>query len=401
MKILFIHEVSYLKKPVYEIHEFPELLSVMGHDITFFEFDEGRKFWDKSTVVTNKEIKGKVLAGAKIKLIRPFQLGVPGLDRLFVVLTSFFKLRKTIKQNGYDVIVLYAVPTYGAQAIWLANKSGVPVVFRALDVTHKIRKSIFAGLIRRVEKFVYRKSNLLSSNNLAMERYCIDTSNRTAASIVHFPPLDLSHFQKASRDYELRKNLGISDSDRVIVYMGSFFYFSGLVEALKSFASTQSENENIKFLMIGGGELDSELRGLTRSMGLSEKVIFTGYVNYEELPRYLALADVAVNTLEPTMVANAAFPNKVLQYLAAGLPVVSTGLEGLRGIFSESKEVSWSSTPSSVIQDACEIASALMKDSSGRENLNFEPLLRQFLPERAAMAFEASLLEQVESSAIK
>jgi glycosyltransferase involved in cell wall biosynthesis len=183
--------------------------------------------------------------------------------------------------------------------------------------------------------------------------------------------------------------------------MGSFFYFSGLMQALKAFASTQSENVNIKFLMIGGGELDSQLRSYSRSMGLSERVIFTGYVNYGELPRYLALADVAVNTLESTMVANAAFPNKVLQYLAAGLPVVSTKLEGLRGIFSESKKISWSSTPASVIQDACEIASALLKDSSSQKDQHFEPLLQQFHPEQAAMAFEASLLEIVESSAIK
>jgi glycosyltransferase involved in cell wall biosynthesis len=401
LKILFIHEVSYLKKPVYEIHEFPELLSVMGHEISFFEFDEGRKFWDASTIVKDEEVGGKVLPTAKITLIRPSQLGIPGIDRLFVVLSSFSKLRKIIKRHNYDVIVLYAVPTFGAQAIWFAKRRGIPVVFRALDVAHKIRESIFAGVIKKAERFVYTESDLLSSNNPAMERYCIKISGRTKMTIVHFPPLDLSHFQTAQRDYGLRNRLGISDSDKVIVYMGSFFYFSGLVDAIKEFAAGGSEHENIKLLLIGGGELDPELKSLTRDLGLSEKVIFTGYVPYEELPRYLALADVAVNTLESTLVANAAFPNKVLQYLASGLPVVSTKLEGLLGIFSESKEISWGSTPASVIKFAREITACLSQDLVDDKNQKFEPLLLQFLPEKAAMAFEASLIKLVESSATK
>ena len=45
MKLLFIHEVSYRKKVIFEMHEIPELLAVRGHDITFLEFDEGGKFW--------------------------------------------------------------------------------------------------------------------------------------------------------------------------------------------------------------------------------------------------------------------------------------------------------------------------------------------------------------------
>ena len=40
MKILVVHEVSYLRKVVYEIHEFPELLALRGHEVTFVDFDE-------------------------------------------------------------------------------------------------------------------------------------------------------------------------------------------------------------------------------------------------------------------------------------------------------------------------------------------------------------------------
>ena len=38
MKILVLHEIDYLEKVIYEIHEFPELLARAGHEVTFFHF---------------------------------------------------------------------------------------------------------------------------------------------------------------------------------------------------------------------------------------------------------------------------------------------------------------------------------------------------------------------------
>jgi glycosyltransferase involved in cell wall biosynthesis len=395
LRILFIHEVSYQKKPVYEIHEFPELLSLMGHEISFFEFDEGRKFWNKSTRAKEKSIQGRVLSEAKLKLFRPFQLGIPGIDRILVVFSSLFSLSKLIKEDNFDVIVLYAVPTFGSQAVFLAKRRGVPLLFRALDVTHKIRPSMFSPLIKQVERFVYRESEVLSANNSAMEKYTVELSKRKSPTVVHLPPLDLKHFENPVRDIGLRQSLGIHPHEKVIVYMGSFFYFSGLVEVLKEFAKISSVDDNVKLLLLGGGDQFDELLNLSRNLDLTEKVIFTGFISYQELPKYLSLADVAINPLKPVLVSNAAFPHKVLQYLAVGLPVVSTKLDGLVSFFAGSKEVTWGSSPESVFSIAHNNLLETSSLPSPRKTRLAEPLLQQFLPSRAAGAFEKTLLELV------
>jgi glycosyltransferase involved in cell wall biosynthesis len=134
--------------------------------------------------------------------------------------------------------------------------------------------------------------------------------------------------------------------------MGSFFYFSGLSDALNEFAEVSKSSPNLKFLLVGGGEQDAELKQQVVSLGISEKVVFTGFVSYEELPRYLKVADVAVNTLEPTLVANVAFPNKVLQYMAAGLPVVSTRLDGLEQTFGDNSGITWAADSRGVVRAA-------------------------------------------------
>ena len=391
MRILFVHEVSYRKKVIYEMHEFPEILSLRGHEITFLEFDEGRKFWQAKQAPKREMISGRVHSQSKVDLNRPFQLGIPGLDRLLAALTVIPTLNSLLRRGSFDAVVLYAVPTYGLQTLWLAKKHDVPVVFRALDVSHKIRSSFLSPAIKWVERLIYKQVDLLSANNPAMADYCQELGKRIKATLVHYPPLDLSHFQNAKRDQGLRQSLGLSDTDQVLVYMGSFFYFSGLKAALKEFANLVANNRKFKFLLIGGGEQDFELRKLVQENGIQDQVVFTGFIEYRELPRYLKLADVAVTTLEPTLVANVAFPNKVLQYMAAGLPVVSTRLKGLHQTFAEDSGIAWADDAEAVIKAAIQLVDKEDVELAQIGLMQLSAVSKHFSVESAVDRFEETL----------
>ena len=398
MKVLFIHEVNYRKKVIFEMHEFPELLALRGHEISFLEFDEGRRFWKKAKVRRSEKVKGRVHANSEINLYRPSQLGIPGLDRLLVTLTVLPVLRQLLKGGAFDAVVLYAVPTYGMQAIRLAKRFNVPVLFRALDVSHKIRSSLLSPAIKWVEKHIYNQVDFLSANNPAMANYCVELGARSRPSKVHFPPLNLSHFRHQGRDQGLRRSLGFKDENRVLVYMGSFFYFSGLVDALEEFAEASKSSPNLKFLLIGGGEQDSELRQRVERLGLSEKVVFTGFISYQELPRYLKIADVAVNTLEPTLVANVAFPNKVLQYMAAGLPVVSTRLDGLEQTFGDRAGITWASDSKDVVRSASKLSQLTESEMGKISELQLGAVSEIFGVESAIDKFEETIIALSERS---
>jgi glycosyltransferase involved in cell wall biosynthesis len=392
LRILFVHEVSYRKKVIFEMHEFPELLSRAGHDISFLEFDEGRKFWQRNQSSRRELIAGRVHPGSKVELSRPLQLGIPGLDRILALITVVPHLNHLLKTGGFDAVVLYAVPTYGLQTLWLTKKHRVPVMFRALDVSHKIRSSVFSSAIKWIEKRIYKQVELLSANNPAMAKYCDELSGRDSKTAVHFPPLDLSHFQNGSRDNALRSSLGFAESDKVLVYMGSFFYFSGLGDALDEFANISPGDPKLKFLLIGGGEQDSELRQQVEKLGLSEKAVFTGFVSYADLPKYLKVADIAVNTLRPTLVANVAFPNKVLQYMAAGLPVVSTKLDGLEQTFGNRAGITWASDSKTVIQAATRLAQQPESELRNAVKLQLDAVSQIFGVQAAVDNFEEALV---------
>ena len=116
-------------------------------------------------------------------------------------------------------------------------------------------------------------------------------------------------------------------------------------------------------------------------------------MSYEDLPRYLKVADVAVNTLQPTLVANAAFPNKVLQYMAAGLPVVSTKLKGLTKTFGEYSGISWAADSKEVVGNAIKLAKHSDENLLEISQIQFAAVSKIFDVESAVAEFEKSLIE--------
>jgi glycosyltransferase involved in cell wall biosynthesis len=388
LNILFVHEVDYLGKPVYEIHEFPELLALRGHKVIFIQFAEGYKFWRAKHAPQNILIHGKVHNKAKLLLLTPFQLGVPGLDRILAIFTFVPLLKRVLGNQSIDVIVNYAVPTFGLQTTAIAKRCKIPVVFRALDVSHKIRNTIFSPLIKESEKIVYRNSTLISANNVGLANYCKALGGPAVKAVTNFPPLDLGHFKDAGKTKGLARSLGIKQGDRVIVYMGNFFYFSGLAQVIQAFA--QIRPENIKLLLIGGGEQDQELRHLVEKLGLGKDVLFTGFIDYRKLPEYFSIVQVAINPMEPSLVSNSALPQKVLQYIASGLPVVSTKLTGLRATFPDSAGITWVESPAEVLATAVDLCRDPRRISAAvRKQLSF--CERNFGLENTVYDFENTL----------
>jgi glycosyltransferase involved in cell wall biosynthesis len=355
VRVLFIHEVSYENKVIYEMHEFPELFALRGHDVTFLQYPEGSGPSRRSRHQDTRTIEGRAYRDATLTLITPPTWGGVGLERFAAPLLDYPTLRREIRSGRYDVVVLYAVPTTGWQTIAIARRAGVPVVFRALDVSHKIRTSIVSRLVLAAERYIYRNATLLSANNPAMGDYCISISGRTGPVVVNLPPLDLSHFERAAQ-HDVRAELGWDSSHRVIVYMGSFFIFSGLDIVIRGLAEQFERRPELRLLLVGGGELDDTLRETVRELGIEDRVLFTGIVDYQRLPEYLRAGNVAINPFESELLTNVALPHKVLQYMAAGVPAISTSLTGLRGVLGEESGVTWVDSPAEVAAVAANLA---------------------------------------------
>ena len=345
MKILFVHEVSWQKKVTYEIHDYPELLQLRGHEVSFIEYDEESTnnlaklkstkthFWGTESICSRAHF------GSRVRVVTPWRIFPSLFGRLFAVFFHPLIILREMIFNRPDVITIYSIPTNGWQTVFLARVFGVPTIFRAIDVPHAIRSTKFKHLIQLAERFVYQNVDHLSTHNHAMVNYLVRLKANANEITVTVPGVDLIHYSPQEPNQRLQSDLGIKNTDKVIVFMGTLFRFCGVHEFLSAAYSQLNNSKSIKLLIIGDGEDKERITKTIERFGLENKVVFVGRVEHENLPKYLNLGTVAILPFINIEATQFALPWKISQYMACGLPTFSTKLEGLCSVIDSTDGV--------------------------------------------------------------
>ncbi|MHB0858710.1 MAG: glycosyltransferase family 4 protein [Anaerolineae bacterium] len=110
-----------------------------------------------------------------------------------------------------------------------------------------------------------------------------------------------------------------------MAYTGTLSPLWGIDLAIRAMPALLQSLPDLRFLIAGSGPAATELQSLSRSLGVAEHVHFLGQLEYHELPDVLAQADVGILTSRPdSAFRKYASPLKLIEYLAAGLPVIAT-----------------------------------------------------------------------------
>ena len=354
MKILFVHEVSWFSKVVYEIHDFPELLSLSGNDVWFLEFEEHKPGARWKSV---ESIESRSHSGSTVNVISPPHVFSGLIRRLAATIIQPLTFIKLLKRTQPDVVVTYSIPTSGWQVVSICRRREIPVMVRAIDVSHKLRKSRFETAIKKAERFVYSNADHVCANNEALRQYCISLGASPDRSSVIYPGIDITRFYPAQPRQDLQNELGIKPTDSVLLFMGTIFRFSGLTEILADLGPALHNNPSLKFLILGEGEDFIPLQRLVESLGLQHQVIMPGRIEYDILADYLRLGHVALLPFRPELVTHCALPGKVLQYLACGLPTIATPLDGLQSMIAPDQGVLYTNGPEEMAKMAIQLAS--------------------------------------------
>src|SRR5439155_11214219 len=103
------------------------------------------------------------------------------------------------------------------------------------------------------------------------------------------------------------------------------------------------------------GEGIEELVSRARSLGLSDSVIVTGWLSYENVPTFLKICDIFVFPGMDSELLRHIIPMKFYEYLAAGKPVVSTSLEGIAREFQSLGSVHLVSSAIQIVDTALSV----------------------------------------------
>lgn len=132
-----------------------------------------------------------------------------------------------------------------------------------------------------------------------------------------FQPIDLA----ATDSWRQRLEL---EGRHVIVYLGTMTLRTHPIDLLlEAFAPVVSQVPQAALLLVGGGGDLNGVKELASRLGISQHCRFTGRVEPDDVPAVLSLAKASVDPVRDDLVARARWPLKIVESLAAGVPVVT------------------------------------------------------------------------------
>ncbi len=137
--------------------------------------------------------------------------------------------------------------------------------------------------------------------------------------------IDLERFTPRPQSGVLRAKLGVPSSAPVALSIGRHVAEKGYRHLLDAAALIERAKPGVHWILVGNGELRSELEAQTRRLHLGSQVHFTGW--REDIPDVLALSDVFVLSSE-----SEGFGRVLVEAMAMNRAVVATAVGGVPDI---------------------------------------------------------------------
>ena len=148
------------------------------------------------------------------------------------------------------------------------------------------------------------------------QRYDISDEKMT---VIH-NGIDISRFDVKE---DFRNDLELDGT--VVGYIGRLEPHKGVEYLIKA-----AKKIDANFLVVGGGSDQERLEAMVKKLDLQKKIKFTGYVPYDDIPKYYASMDVVVY---PTLYEP--LGNVILESMAAGKPIIASEVDGIPEIFED------------------------------------------------------------------
>jgi glycosyltransferase involved in cell wall biosynthesis len=125
----------------------------------------------------------------------------------------------------------------------------------------------------------------------------------------------------------IRKKYGLSDEDVIIMYSGRLVPEKGIRELLESFCLL-TDHSNTKLLIVGSSFYSNKSNdkfSIDLKKKVNENIIFTGYIDYEQMPEVYSIADIGVIP----SIWEEPFALTVIEQMAMQTPVIISDSGGM------------------------------------------------------------------------
>lgn len=271
-------------------------------------------------------------------------------------LTGIYPIKAINLVKGWNLDIIHSNTEFGIGtfARLIAKQLNIPLVhtYHTMyeDYIHYITKGYFDKSSKKIIEYLTlfycdkTASELIvptkKTYDLFREKYKIDKN-------IHIVPtgIEIERFYNENIDQEqlakLRKKLKLNKNDFVTIFVGRLAEEKNVTYLLDVHEELAKKHKDIKFLIVGDGPDFEKYAEIVKEKGLSDSVILTGKVPWEEIPYYYHLADVFL-TASVTETQGLT----VIEAMASSVPPIcikdesftNTVIDGLNGRIFTTKE---------------------------------------------------------------
>ncbi len=322
MKILYHHRIASKDGQYVHIEELITALKAQGHEIIMAEPQaiESKSFGNSSSSVA---------------LIRKF---LPGFLHEFIEFTyalfDFYKLAPLVAKHKPDMIY-ERYNLFFPSGIWAKKRFKVPLVLEVNAPLYEERKKHNGIQLDWLAKWTERYCWTQADYVLPVTQVLADKVIAVGASVDKITVIPNGINQERfgtvidSSDvverYQLQNKL-------VLGFTGFVRDWHRLDKVVQAIADNQDANWHL--LLVGDGPVRAEIEAQAQALGISDRVSITGIIDRNEVARYVATFDIA---LQPDVVAYAS-PLKLFEYMALGKAIIAPNRANIREILTDGED---------------------------------------------------------------
>ena len=263
------------------------------------------------------------LPGTTFRVVRSW------FDRAgFSIMPGLYPLLKS-EIGDIDVVHMHVFRTFQNLVLYrFCQKHNVPFVIDAHGaVPYYTRKNFIKKLFDRLwgRQMLRDADFLIAETEIGVKEYLdIDPELDPDKIVIISPPFDTDEFEKLPERGEFRKSLGIDPEKKVILFLGRVHHIKGNDFLIKGFADLCKRRDDCLLLIVGGddGHMD-ECKELADRLGVTDKVLFTGFIGGEQKNSALIDADIVAQMSRQEQGAWAPF-----EAVLCGTPIIVTDHTG-------------------------------------------------------------------------
>jgi len=229
---------------------------------------------------------------------------------------SFWALKKIVKSNKYDSVIKLGNTPLSVTDLIAAKLGGAKIramrscnALTNLSFKQKMLDSFLRPILNSVANVKIAPSDLAAIYTFGKKQF----EKGNVHILNNGVDLDVYRYDEEARK-KIRSEFSLEDNI-LIGHIGRFSKQKNHKFLLPVFSEIKKKRANAKLMLVGTGELETEIRNQAEDLGILDDIIFTGVRS--DIPALLSSMDVFVL---PSLYEG--MPNTLIEAQATGLPCV-------------------------------------------------------------------------------